>query len=226
VDSYVRRLAHANHLRPSYLHAYLCGPPAWLGAVDLERLAILCGRPAAVLRRTLTEPAPDPTPAPKPRPAKAPSARHPRSARTTSTPTSSPTGQPSNPTEHKTEQRKKLEKRIELFAAIRRDAQSLGASIRALARQHHVHRRTILQALDSPIPPPRKPLSPRKTQVDPHKEFIDAILLEDRTRPPNQRHTIRRIWERLVDEHDAQVSYGMIRAYIARRRHQLDTDAD
>lgn len=221
VESYVRRLARANHLRPSYLHAYLCGPPAWLGAVDLERRAVLCGRPAAVLQRTLTEPTPAPPPPPprQPRPnAPSPRARRPRTARATPTRTSKPTGQPIS----KAEQR--IQKRTELFAAIRHDAQFLGASIRALARRHHVHRRTILQALDSPIPPPRKKLPPRKSQVDPYRDVIDAILMEDQTRPLRQRHTIRRIWERLVDEHDAQVSYSIVRAYVAHRRQQLDTN--
>ena len=219
VESYVRRLARANHLRPSYLHAYLCGPPAWLGAVDLGRLAVLCGRPAAVLQRTLTELAPVPPPPPparQPRPSNAPSSGRPRSAQAAPTRTS----KPRNKTEKRIE--KRTEKRTELFAAIRHDAQFLGASIRALARRHHVHRRTILQALDSPIPPPRKKLPPRKSQVDPYKDTIDAILMEDRTMPPHRRHTIRRIWERLVDEHDAQVSYSIVRAYVARRRQQLD----
>jgi hypothetical protein len=96
----------------------------------------------------------------------------------------------------------------------------------APGRQHHVHRRTVHQALDSPIPPPRKQPPLRKSQLDPYKEVIDAILLEDRTRPPHRRHTIRRIWEQLVDEHDAQVSYSTVRDYVARRRQQLDADVD
>jgi hypothetical protein len=67
VASYVMRLARANHLLPSYLHAYLCGPPNWHGAADLERLAVLCGRPLAVLQRALTGAAPTlPSRAPQP----------------------------------------------------------------------------------------------------------------------------------------------------------------
>jgi hypothetical protein len=45
VSSYVRRLARANHLRPSYLHGYLAGPPDYLRAISPERLAVLSGRP-------------------------------------------------------------------------------------------------------------------------------------------------------------------------------------
>ncbi|HZC99222.1 MAG TPA: TniQ family protein [Actinomycetes bacterium] len=66
VASYVVRLARANHLQPRYLHAYLCGPPDWHGAADLERLAVLCGRPLAVLQRALTGPTSDPQPTPEP----------------------------------------------------------------------------------------------------------------------------------------------------------------
>ena len=37
--------------------------------------------------------------------------------------------------------------KVELFAQIRRDARVEGMSIRALARKHGVHRRTVRQAL-------------------------------------------------------------------------------
>jgi len=53
-DAYIRRLALANHLRPSYLRGYLAGPPSYLGAIQPERLAVLSGRTVAVLERTLT----------------------------------------------------------------------------------------------------------------------------------------------------------------------------
>ncbi len=47
--------------------------------------------------------------------------------------------------------------RTAIFAAIRSDAE-LGMSYRALADRHGVHRRTVLQALRSPVPAPRKPM--------------------------------------------------------------------
>jgi hypothetical protein len=202
IESYVRRLARANHLRPSYLHAYLCGPPDYLGTPDLQRLAALSGRPTSVLHRTLTEPTPSPPPPPparqprppRPRPWRLPPAAPPRTLKTRN--------------------------RTELFAAIRHDDQTLDLSIRALTRRYHVGTRTILQALASPTPPPRKKLPPRESRLDPYKRQIDTILEQDRTMPRRQRHTIRRIWERLIDEHDAHVSYGMVRDYVAHRRRQ------
>jgi transposase len=46
--------------------------------------------------------------------------------------------------------------RVELYAAIRRDARAEGLSVRALARRHGVHRRTVREALSSAWPTPRK----------------------------------------------------------------------
>lgn len=50
-DSYLRRLAAANHLRFTYLRRYLATPKGGYGPVDPGRLAVLAGRsPDAVLR--------------------------------------------------------------------------------------------------------------------------------------------------------------------------------
>ncbi len=47
--------------------------------------------------------------------------------------------------------------RVELFEQIRRDRRIEDLSIRELAERHNVHRRTVRQALDSPLPPPFRP---------------------------------------------------------------------
>lgn len=50
-DSYLRRLAAANHLRFSYLRRYLATPRGSYGPVDAAALADLAGRkPHAILR--------------------------------------------------------------------------------------------------------------------------------------------------------------------------------
>ncbi|NNG84274.1 hypothetical protein HLB32_04925 [Streptomyces cacaoi] len=54
-ENYIRRLARANHLRPSTLHSVACGPPNWTGKPRLERLAVLTGRPAGHLERALID---------------------------------------------------------------------------------------------------------------------------------------------------------------------------
>ncbi|MFF3726932.1 hypothetical protein ACFYYM_31710 [Streptomyces erythrochromogenes] len=55
IDSYIRRLARANHLKPSYLHCFLCGPPFWQGKPHIERLAAVSGRSAEVLQNALSD---------------------------------------------------------------------------------------------------------------------------------------------------------------------------
>lgn len=50
-DSYLRRLAAANHLRFSYLRRYLATPRGSFGPIDARGLAVLAGRqPHAILR--------------------------------------------------------------------------------------------------------------------------------------------------------------------------------
>ncbi len=109
--------------------------------------------------------------------------------------------------------------RVELFEQIRRDHDREDLSIRELARRHRVHRRTVRQALDSPLPPPRKQPEARPAPaLGPYHPLIDEWLEGDRTAPPKQRHTAKRIWERLVTEHGAEVAERTVREHVARRR--------
>jgi hypothetical protein len=111
--------------------------------------------------------------------------------------------------------------RVELYAAIRFDWQRNQMSIRALAEKYSVHRRTVREAVESPIPPPRKS-PPRCTLVlDTVRESVDAMLAEDLTAPRKQRHTAKRIYERLRAEHDAAVSYSYVAKYVNRRRREI-----
>ncbi len=112
--------------------------------------------------------------------------------------------------------------RVELFEKIRRDHDREDLSIHELARRHRVHRRTVRQALASPLPPPRKPPEVRPAPaLGPYHPLIDGWLEADRAAPPKQRHTARRIWERLTSEHGAQVGERTVREYVARRRREL-----
>ena len=84
--------------------------------------------------------------------------------------------------------------RVELFEQIRRDWRAGEVSIRELAVRHHVHRRTVRQAVASAVPPPRKacPQRPRPA-IGPYAVVIDGWLRADRDVPPKQRHTARRV---------------------------------
>jgi hypothetical protein len=114
--------------------------------------------------------------------------------------------------------------KVELYAAIRRDHRA-GVTMRELERKYNVAWRTVRRALDSAWPEPRKPLPPRPSALDPYKAVIGGILRADLDAPRKQRHTVTRIFHRLVEEHGANVSYPMVRRYVADRKPQIAVEA-
>ncbi len=117
--------------------------------------------------------------------------------------------------------------RVEQFEQIRRDREQEGLSIRELARRHGVHRRTVRQALASPLPPPRRQPERRPApKLGAYRPLIDGWLLADREAPRKQRHTAKRVWQRLVDEQGAEVSERQVRRYVRMRRRELGEPVD
>lgn len=115
----------------------------------------------------------------------------------------------------------KVRSRVELFEDIRRDHRVDGLSIRELSIKYRVHRRAVRQAIAAAVPPTRK---------KPERSFPVAGLWEPIVREwleadgrvhRKQRHTAQRIWQRLVDEHGAQISPSTVRALVARLRAEI-----
>jgi transposase len=104
---------------------------------------------------------------------------------------------------------------VELFEEIRKahDREDLG--VRALASRFSVHRRVVRLALESPIPPPRKTVVRPSPLLDPWKSTIDGWLAEDEKAPKKQRHTARRVYQRLLEEHGADIGESTVRRYVA-----------
>lgn len=113
--------------------------------------------------------------------------------------------------------------KVELYEQIRKAREREQLSIRALADRFHVHRRDVRAALSSAVPLPRKLVVRPAPVLDPWKATIDGWLEADRTAPRKQRHTARRVWQRLVEEHGVEVGESTVRRYVAeiRRRQSV-----
>ena len=110
---------------------------------------------------------------------------------------------------------------MEQFEGIRRDARDEGLSIRALADKHKVHRRTVRLALADATPPPRKPPVRLAPVLGPHVATVRAWLVADKAVHRKQRHTARRVWQRLVEEEGVLVAESSVRALVGELRREI-----
>ncbi|MEU7765093.1 hypothetical protein AB0B25_08220 [Nocardia sp. NPDC049190] len=73
-------------------------------------------------------------------------------------------------------------------------------------------------ALRSAWPAERKKYPSRASKLDEFKPVIDEWLVADLDAPHKQRHTVRRIFARLIDEQRmTDVSYETVREYVSKR---------
>ena len=91
---------------------------------------------------------------------------------------------------------------MELWNSIRQRALRDGVSIRQIQRETGLHHRTIKRILAHSSPPPFTCPPRPKPKLGPYLERIAAILAADRESglPKKQRHTAKRIFERLREE--------------------------
>jgi len=112
--------------------------------------------------------------------------------------------------------------RVELFEKIRKDNREGGLGIRALAAKHHVHRRTVREALGSAVPAARKVPDRSSPVLGAWKDTIRQWLTDDVVAPRKQRHTAHRVWERLTLECGAVVAEPTVRSFVAQVRFELE----
>ena len=110
-------------------------------------------------------------------------------------------------------------KGVELYAQVRYAVQIEGVSRREAARRYGIDPRTVAKMLAFSVPPGyRRSRRPARPKLDPFTGIIDSILLEDEGRPRKQRHTSKRIFERLRDEHGYSGGITIVKDYVLARR--------
>ena len=108
---------------------------------------------------------------------------------------------------------------VELYARVRRACMVEGMSVREASRVFGLHRDTVRKMLAWSVPPGyRRQDPPRRPKLEPFTGVIDAILEADRQVPRKQRHTAKRVFERLRDEHGFDGQYTIVKDYVRERR--------
>jgi transposase len=106
---------------------------------------------------------------------------------------------------------------VEIYGRVRRAVRVEGRSQRAVAREFGLSRDTVRKMLQYAVPPGYQRQQPiKRPKLGPWLGVIDAILSDDKQRPAKQRHTAKRIFDRLKDEH--QFSGGDTMLAVIRKR--------
>ena len=108
---------------------------------------------------------------------------------------------------------------VDLYGRIRRACHVEGMSIREAARQFGVHRGTVRKMLKYSAPPGYRRDTPRaKPKLDPYRGVIDQILEADKSLPKKQRHTAKRIFQRLRAERGFSGGLTIVKDYVHEQR--------
>ena len=108
---------------------------------------------------------------------------------------------------------------VDLYARVRRACHVEGMSQRQAARLFGIDPKTVAKMLRFSVPPGyRRSKPPARAKLDAFTGVIDRILEEDRERPRKQRHTARRIFQRLKAEHGFTGGETIVKDYVRARR--------
>ena len=109
---------------------------------------------------------------------------------------------------------------MELYRNVRL-AHSEGMSQRELARHFNISRDSVRKMLSFSTPPRYRREKPvKRPKLDGFTEIIDGWLEEDKKVLRKQRHTAKRIHERLQAEHKFTGGYTIIKDYVRAYRRQ------
>jgi transposase len=104
---------------------------------------------------------------------------------------------------------------VEIYGRVRRAVRVEGRSQRAVAKEFGLSRETVRKMLQYAVPPGYQRQQPiKRPKLGPWLGVIDAILNDDKQRPAKQRHTSKRIFERLKEEHGFTGGYTIVKDYV------------
>ena len=110
-------------------------------------------------------------------------------------------------------------KGVELYRQVRHSVRIEGLSRRETGRRFGLDPRTVAKMLAFSVPPGyRRSRPPARPKLDPFVGIIDQILEDDKGRPVKQRHTSKRIFERLRDEHGYGGGLTIVKDYVLGQR--------
>ena len=111
--------------------------------------------------------------------------------------------------------------KVDVYLRVRRAVMVEGMSMREAARVFGLHRDTVRKMLAYSVPSDyRQQSPPRRPKLEPFTGVIDLILEDDLRRPRKQRHTAKRIFERLRDEYGFDGGYTTVKDYVRENRRQ------
>ena len=90
--------------------------------------------------------------------------------------------------------------KVDLFEQLRREHEYGIGTIAGVAAKFGVHRRVVRRAIAGALPPVQHYPERTKPKLGAVADFIDRVLDEDRRAPRKQRHTARRIFDRIRAE--------------------------
>ena len=104
---------------------------------------------------------------------------------------------------------------MDLYLKVRHAHFEEGLSGRRIARDFGISRDSVAKMLAYSEPPGYRRTAPiRRPKLDPFVAIIDGWLSEDKNRPRKQRHTAKRIFERLRDECGFDGGYTIVKDYV------------
>jgi transposase len=105
---------------------------------------------------------------------------------------------------------------VEIYEKVRRAHIIDGKSQRQIARELGINRRSIQRMLTHSSPPGYQRIVPvTKPKLSAHISWIDDLLAFDKKVHAKQRHSAKRIYERLKVERSYDGSYSTVRTYVA-----------